>query len=228
MEIKSMILQTANLEEMKSFYIDTLGFSLKSEDNNSFRIRIGTSELEFTTEEVKGNPYYHFAFNIPANKFEEAKLWAKERVNLLVEEGKEEIYFPHLPAYAIYFNDPSCNIVEFICRYEIAENSNEPFSINSLINISELGLIVENTLPAGEKLIKIGVSERDNNAISRKFLNFMGERSKGIFIILAQPGRRWIFSDQKSAIFPLEIILMDNRKIILNSRNELLVYSNED
>ncbi|MGX9134178.1 hypothetical protein ACWV26_07335 [Rummeliibacillus sp. JY-2-4R] len=66
-----------------------------------------------------------------------------------------------------------------------------------------------------------------NNEISRKSLNFMGERKKGIFIILAQPGRRWIFSDKKSAIFPLEITLIDNSKITLNPNHEIQVYRNK-
>ncbi|MEH7391388.1 hypothetical protein V7164_14130, partial [Bacillus sp. JJ1474] len=130
-------------------------------------------------------------------------------------------------ALALYFYDPSGNIVEFISRYEIAEDSIEPFSVKSILNISEIGLIVEDTISVSEKLNQIGVIERDNKTISRQFLNFMGERRKGIFIILAQPGRRWIFSDKTSAIFPLEITLTDNSKIIINSDKELQVYRNE-
>lgn len=69
MEIKSIVLHTKSLMQMKNFYIGTLGFSLINEDKNSFRMAVGTGEMEFTTKEVKGDPYYHFAFNIPANKF---------------------------------------------------------------------------------------------------------------------------------------------------------------
>ncbi|MEH7126046.1 hypothetical protein V7127_22805 [Bacillus sp. JJ1773] len=227
MEMKSLVLQTKSLIEMKKFYIDTLGFSLINEDKDSFRIAVGTGELEFTTKEVKGNPFYHFAFNIPANKFYEAKSWVKERVSLLVEDGGDEANFAHLPALALYFYDPSGNIVEFISRYEISEDSIDPFSVKSILNISEIGLIVEDTVSVSEKLNQIGVIERDNKTISRQSLNFMGERRKGIFIILAQPGRRWIFSDKMSAIFPLEITLTDNSKIIINSDKELQVYRNE-
>ncbi|MFD4820478.1 VOC family protein [Peribacillus butanolivorans] len=227
MEIKSIVLQTKSLMQMKKFYIDALGFSLIIEDKNSFRIAIGTGELEFTTKEVEDSPYYHFAFNIPANKFYEAKSWVKERVSLLVEDGVDEANFAHLPAHALYFYDPSGNIVEFISRYEIAEDSFEPFSAKSILNISEIGLIVEDTISVSEKLNEIGVTERDNSSISRQSLNFMGERRNGIFIILAQPGRRWIFSDKTSAIYPLEITLMNNNKIIIKSNNEFQIYRNE-
>ncbi|WP_419881580.1 VOC family protein [Peribacillus sp. B-H-3] len=224
MEIKSMVLQTNSLMEMKNFYINTLGFSLINEDKNSFRFAVGTGEFEFTTKEAADSPYYHFAFNIPANKFNEAKSWAKERVCLLVEDGLDEVHFAHFPAHALYFYDPSGNIVEFISRYEIAENSNEPFSVKSILNISEIGLVVKDTISVSEKLNEIGLTERDNDAISRTSLNFMGERSSGIFIILAQPGRRWIFSDKISAIFPLEITFINNNKIIINSDYEFQIY----
>ena len=78
MEIKLVILRTKNLMEMKKFYVDTLGFSLINQDKISFRIAVVTSELEFTSKETVGNPFYHFAFNIPANKFREAKSWTKK------------------------------------------------------------------------------------------------------------------------------------------------------
>ena len=224
MEIKSIVLQTKNLIQMKNFYIGTLGFSLINEDKNSFRMGIGTGEMEFTTKEVKGAPYYHFAFNIPANKFNEAKSWVKERVSLLVEDGEDEANFAHLPAHALYFYDPSGNIVEFISRYGIADDSMDPFSVKSILNISEIGLIVEDTISVSEKLKEIGVYERDNHTISKNSLNFMGEKRNGVFIILAQPGRRWIFSDKTSAIFPLEITLKNNNKIIINSDNEFQIY----
>ncbi|MGE7768203.1 VOC family protein [Peribacillus sp. NPDC096540] len=227
MEIKSIVLQTKSLMQMKKFYIDTLGFSLVNEDKNSFRIAVGTGEFEFTTKNVENNPYYHFAFNIPANKFYEAKSWVKERVDLLVEDGLDEANFAHLPARALYFYDPSGNIVEFISRYEISEESIEPFSVKSILNISEIGLIVEDTISVSEKLNEIGVIERDNSTISRQYLNFMGERRNGIFIILAQPGRRWIFSDKTSAIYPLEITLKNNNKIIIKSNNEFQINRNE-
>ncbi|MEJ9229953.1 hypothetical protein LAV79_10740 [Peribacillus butanolivorans] len=57
MEIKSIVLQTKSLMQMKKFYIETLGFSLVNEDKNSFRIAVGTGGFEFTIKEVEDNPY---------------------------------------------------------------------------------------------------------------------------------------------------------------------------
>jgi catechol 2,3-dioxygenase-like lactoylglutathione lyase family enzyme len=224
MEIKTVVLFTKNVVQMKKFYSDVLGFSLLNEDKNSFRIAIGTSELEFSSKEVEGSPYYHFAFNIPANKFNEAKVWTRERVSLLDEDGEDEVNFVHLPAHAFYFYDPAGNIVEFISRQSVSEDSTEPFSIKSILNISEISLTVDDAISAGEKLTVIGVNERDNNAIGSKMLNFMGERENGVFILLTQPGRKWFFSDKIAAIYPLEITLTDNNKIVINSNNELQVF----
>lgn len=226
MEIKLIVLQTKHLPQMKTFYTDTLGFDLVKEAEDSFRIAVGTGEMEFTTKAAEDDPYYHFAFNLPANKFYEAKSWIKEKVNLLVEDGADEADFAHLPAHALYFYDPSGNIVELISRHGTTDESSEPFSVNSIVNISEIGLIVEDAMAAGERLNELGLNERDGHPISRQFLNFMGEKENGVFIILAQPGRRWIFSDKLSAIYPLEITLMNNNKIIVSPNKELLIRQN--
>ncbi|WP_249870057.1 VOC family protein [Oceanobacillus saliphilus] len=224
MEIKSLTLHTNNIKKMREFYVDTFGFPLLMENENSFRIGIGSSQLEFISENVKDHPYYHFAFNIFANKFIEAKSWVKGRVELNVRDGKDEADFSHLPAHALYFYDPAGNIVEFISRHSISEEGEEPFSIEGVLNISEIGLTVDDAINAGNKLIDIGINERDNQPLSSRYLNFMGEKSKGIFIILNQPEREWIFSDKTSVIYPLEITTSNNSKIVVNSDHILEVY----
>jgi len=225
-EIKQVILYTKNVLQMKKFYIDIMGFSLLREDKISFRIATGSSELEFIENEAVDHPFYHFAFNIPANKFKEAKLWTKERVNLAVEDNEDEVYFENLHAHAFYFYDPAGNIVEFIARHSVSEESSKPFSINSILNIGEMSLTVNDLIHASNQLNEIGVHERDKKEIKRDCLNFMGKREKGIFLLLTQPGRKWLFSEKKSMIFPLEIILSNDHIIIINSGNELEIYPN--
>ncbi|WP_164669352.1 hypothetical protein [Virgibacillus doumboii] len=140
------------------------------------------------------------------------------------EDGEDEVYFSHLSAHSLYFYDPAFNVVEFICR-----NSNsgtgEPFSQKNIINISEISLTVNDSIKAGKQLIDLGINERDNEPISATSLNFMGDSSTGVFILLIQPGRRWIFSDKLSAVYPLEITLESNDRITLDDNNELMIYS---
>ncbi|MFF2176274.1 VOC family protein [Lysinibacillus sp. NPDC058147] len=223
MEIKSLTLQTDNLQTMKEFYIKKLGFPMIAETRDSFQIQTGTSILKFTNSDTVSKPFYHFAFNIPANQFEEAKFWLKNKVQLLTEDGEDEVYFSNFAAQAMYFEDPSGNIVEFIARYGINEESSEPFTIKSILHISEIGLIVDDVFKAGEELSKVHIFEREYKPINEKFLNFMGVREKGIFIILAHPGRRWIFSDKYSSIFPLEISVDNGKMIIVNHQGEFTI-----
>ena len=143
MEIKLLTLQTNKLEMMKEFYTQHLGFSICEENLNGFQIQVGTSILEFTNKKVAGEPYYHFAFNIPANQFQVAKEWLEEKTPLLLEDGEDEAYFSFWPAYACYFEDPAGNIVELIARSNVNPTSEAPFSVNNILNISEIGFIVK-------------------------------------------------------------------------------------
>ncbi|MED4040224.1 hypothetical protein [Niallia taxi] len=223
MEIKSLRISSNKLVETRIFYTKTLGFTLVNEDEYSFQIRVGSSKLTFTNQDSNNNPFYHFAFNIPSNKYSEAKQWTKDRVNLLIENGEDEVNFSHLPAHAFYFYDPSGNIVEFIARYGINQESEHPFTPDSILNISEIGLIVEDAVNIGNKMIQNKIYERDKKTISNHYLNFMGIKSKGIFVILAQPGRKWLFSEKYSAIFPLEIELDNNKVLKVNVDKEFKI-----
>lgn len=223
MEIKSLRISSNKLVETRIFYTKTLGFTLVNEDEYSFQIRVGSSKLTFTNQDSNNNPFYHFAFNIPSNKYSEAKQWTKDRVNLLIENGEDEVDFSHLPAHAFYFYDPSGNIVEFIARYGINQESEHPFTPDSILNIFEIGLIVEDAVNIGNKMIQNKIYERDKKTISNHYLNFMGIKSKGIFVILAQPGRKWLFFEKYSAIFPLEIELDNNKVLKVNVDKEFKI-----
>lgn len=139
-------------------------------------------------------------------------------------DGQDEVHFTQLPARAIYFDDPSGNVVEFISRYSMKTNQTESFSIKSVLNISEIGVTVNDVYSAAESLNIVGVTERDNGDIRKHNLNFMGNRKNGVFIILNEPGRRWIFSEKISIPFPLSIILSNNIKVDVNSEGNLIVY----
>ncbi|HJF33881.1 MAG TPA: hypothetical protein K8V56_19105 [Sporosarcina psychrophila] len=213
MEIKLLTLQTKELEMMKEFYTQYLGFSICRESQNSFQIQIGTSTLEFTNLNVTGEPYYHFAFNIPSNHFQEAKEWLKGKTTLLLEDGEDEANFSFWPAHACYFEDPAGNIVELIARYNVNANSDTPFSVNNILNISEIGLIVKDAPMVGEQFKEINIFDSDSDLITNSSLNFMQNNKNGVFIILTSIGRRWLFSEKKSEIFPMKITI-DKRLVL--------------
>lgn len=223
MEIKLLTLQTNKLEIMKEFYTQQLGFSLCGESSNQFQIQAGKSILEFTNEKLVGEPYYHFAFNIPSNQFLEAKEWLKGKTTLLLEDGEDEANFSFWPAHACYFEDPAGNIVELIARYKENPKSESSFSVNSILNISEIGLIVKDAPMVGEQFKEINIFDSDNDPVTNSSLNFMQVNNNGVFIILTSVDRRWLFSEKKSKIFPLKIKLGKQLLVGVDDEHEFFI-----
>jgi len=223
MEIKLLTLQTNKLEMMKEFYTQHLGFSICGENPNAFQIQVGTSILEFTNEKVAGEPYYHFAFNIPANQFQVAKEWLKGKITLLLEDGEDEAYFSFWPAHACYFEDPAGNIVELIARTNENPNSESPFSVNSILNISEIGLIVKDATMVGERFKEINIFDRDNDPVTNSSLSHIQDNNNGVFILLTSINRKWLFSEKKSEIFPMKITLGNQIVISVDEEHEFFI-----
>ena len=219
MEIKKLTLQTDKLNIMKYFYTHVLEFPLYGEHHDRFQIKAGSSIIEFTDKDVAGRPFYHFALNIPSNQFREAKEWLKGKLTLLVEDGEDEADFSFWPAHSCYFEDPAGNIVELVARYKENPINHSAFSVNSVLNISEIGLVVKDAKRVGEQLEAIGILESEGDPISNSSLNFMQENKNGVFILLTNTGRRWLFSDKKSEIFPLKIVL--DKDIVLGVDEKL-------
>lgn len=223
MEIKLLTLQTNKIEVMKEFYTQQLGFSLCSENSNHFQMQVGKSILEFTNEKVAGDPYYHFAFNIPSNQFQEAKEWLKGRTTLLLEDGEDEADFSFWPAHACYFEDPAGNIIELIARYKENPKSESSISVDSILNISEIGLIVKDAPMAAEHLKEINIFDSDNDPVTNSSLNFMQDNNNGVFIILTSVHRRWLFSEKKSKIFPMKITLGKQLLVGVDDKHEFFI-----
>jgi len=217
MLISRVTLYSNALEEMKDFYLNKLDFQLLHSSEMSFSIQVGESELEFRKNNLNSKPLYHFAFNIPSNQFSEAKEWAKKMVVLNVEDGEDEVYFSRSNAHSFYFMDPAGNIVEFISRHTISPESNEPFSVHSILNVSEMSMTTDQVLAVGNQLIEYGISVRDGEALSDGF-HFMGEN--GVYLLLGLSGRRWFFSELDAAVHPLQIEIDNEKQIEINRQGE--------
>ncbi|MGN7402391.1 VOC family protein [Cytobacillus praedii] len=157
MKIIELEIKTHKLEEMQRFYTDQIGFPLDHYTEHSFTVRIGETKLSFVQEEGEAIPYYHFAMNIPENQIVEAKEWLQHRVAIIIDampidylgiQAEANIaYFKGTDAHAIYFEDPSGNLVEFIARHRMDNTSKKPFGSSSILNISEIGFPLQNTVP---------------------------------------------------------------------------------
>lgn len=209
MLISKVKLYSNALAKTKDFYVTLLGFNLLHETEDSFVIKAGESELEFQQSDVNDHPFYHFAFDIPANQFQDAKKWVETKVILNREDGEDEVHFENLGAHSLYFEDPSNNIVEFISR-QSSPSVEGDFSSNSILNISEIGITTNDVLSVGHQLMEFGIPVKDNQPLEEQF-NFMGYDDA--FVILVCENRTWFFSDQDSEIHP-SIIEIDKCKVI--------------
>lgn len=154
MNILEIQLQSADIAQTKKFYHEILNMEILYEDELSIKFSAGLSTLIFKKTN-NPNPFYHFAFNIPANKFEEAQSWASERIQLLpIAENSTVADFKNWNAKAFYFYDNKQNIVEFIARFDLDNNSDRPFDGSSIFSISEIGIVTDNAKAYSEEMLK--------------------------------------------------------------------------
>jgi catechol-2,3-dioxygenase len=205
MRIQTLTLQASRLDELAAFYAGLMELPVKT-SGEGITITAGQSNLIFQAAPQE-SPFYHFAFTIPANKIGEAREWMQQRVPLLwMEQYKSDIAdFVNWNAKSIYFFDPAGNIVELIARFDLDNASNEPFSSNQVLSISEAGLIVEqNEL---DKRTQALINDYDLTYFAKQpplaHFKALGD-DEGLFIVVPE-NRAWFPTDKIAGIFPMEI-----------------------
>ncbi len=211
MNILEIQLLSADISQTKKFYHEILGMEILDTDELSLRLSAGLSTLLFKETGI-GNPFYHFAFTIPANKFEEAHAWAKQRIQLLPVVGSSTIAdFKNWNAKAFYFYDNNQNIVEFIARFDLDNNSDKPFTGSSIFSISEIGIVTDNAKLYSEKMLE----EYDLNFFSKQppqddFVAIGDD--DGLFIVVNDK-RNWYPTNKPSGKYWTAIKMESNGKI---------------
>lgn len=222
MKITKTTLYIDNIEPMKNFYIETLGFSKLSETETSFEVQVGTSIIKFEVESLQRPTQYHFAFNIPENLFAEAKEWIKKHTSLLVHREKDEIFFESIDAHSVYFYDPEENVVELIARHALNPAKKvQHFTAQDILDIAEMNLTTDHVLAVGEKLEEIGIFERHQLPMDKSNLNFLGEPIDGTHILLGPSGRNWFFSPKEAVTSPITIELNHQHRLQLDTKGTL-------
>tara|TARA_R110001583_G_scaffold51378_1_gene160490 strand:+ start:4795 stop:5448 length:654 start_codon:yes stop_codon:yes gene_type:complete len=192
MKIKELILFTNNLEKQLEFYTKVLELELVKITSESFSLKTGKSLLTFKFS--KNCKLYHFAFNIPSNKENEALNWLKLRVDILPFEEREIINFKNWNAKALYFYDTDNNILEFISRKNLKINSNETFSTKAIINISEIGIGTSDIERIYDSINNIKSIEIYDGSFQR-FCAIGNE--EGLFILVNNNIKKWFPTDDK-------------------------------
>ena len=190
MKIKELIVYTQNLKSQIDFYSKVLEFEILHQNDISCRFKLGDSILSFIYQ--KNATPYHFAFNIPSNKADEALIWLKQRINILPFNGKEMVDFKSWNAKALYFYDYDKNIVEFISRKNINMHSYVPFSSKDILNISEIGVSSTDM----EKTFKTINVFKLIDVYSGNFERFCAlGNDEGMFIIANPTVKKWFPND---------------------------------
>lgn len=185
----------------RHFYVTELGLVATGDDS----VRIGETELTFRAS--GGRPFYHFALLVPGDRFEAARTWISDRVELLRGGDIDDLVFDfdNWNALALYFHDPAGNIVELIAHLGLEENGLAgEFRAAELVGMSELGLVGDqSTLAAG--LDDIGIRLWDG-AVEPGQLGFFGERARTL--IVTSPGRGWLPTGRPAEAHPVEVALV--------------------
>ncbi|MFS0839714.1 VOC family protein [Paenibacillus sp. 1P03SA] len=201
MKILELTLYAANITELKQFYGERLGLPVTEENGDSFSFRAGITNVTFIRAAEAGDNFYHFAFNIPENKIEEAAGWLGERVELLSREGTPIVHFESWNAHAVYFKDPAGNIVELIARHNLENTSQKPFSEEDIACVSEIGMPVDDVSAAllalkREAGLEAWMTPGDTFAP-------VGDE-QGLFIVVKK-GRVWFAGERNSYPYPLAV-----------------------
>lgn len=200
-------LQTHCLEELRAFYSKTIGLPIIAGTARSITFRAGASAIEFVQVDDGSKPFYHFAFNIPENKFSLGKEWLKARCPLLrFPDGTDEIFFENWNAHATYFHDPGHNIVEFIARHTLANGASGPFGLDDILCDSEIGLVARDQEATSKAITRaFGINKYKNSF-------FATGDEYGLFII-PTVNRLWIPEEKQPAtIFPTQVTIHSSEK----------------
>jgi hypothetical protein len=172
---------------------------------------------------AEGQPFYHFAFDIPENKILAAYAWQRQKTPLLplrperfstMHEAPfpdEVVYLPDWNAHAIYFLDPAGSLVEYCARHTAATTvttaSAEPFTSQDLLYISEVGFVVDNI-----EGVAAGIVQTTGLGHYRGTWTIGDEYGLILLLRLATP---WgsVIGDRPKEVFPTAVFLHSNHQL---------------
>jgi len=208
MWLKEIKLQAASPALLRDFYKNIIELPV-IDTGPDIIIQAGASRLLFSSSGNDQHPFYHFAFNIPFNKVEEARKWLKQKVQLLwLQDYDSEIAeFVNWQARSVYFIDPDGNIVELIGRKEPQDETKLPFSSGQIRCISEIGVVFpEDQFDPRVKMMmtdhRLSYFEKQK---PMEYFRAIGD-DYGLLICVPE-GRSWYPCHNKSAgLFPIKIL----------------------
>jgi len=206
MQIQKLILEASDLLLIRQFYEYVLEMPV-SANKQSVKLSFGKTDLIFRENNHFENLVYHYAITIPSNKIHEAKEWLSLRVKLIwIEEYQSLIAdFINWKAKSVYFLDAAGNIVELISRFDLKNDTDEPFNSTHLLSVSEIGLVFrkDEIEDRTKELIKSFSLPYFSKQLPLPTFKALGD-DEGLFIIVPE-NRNWYSTNKPAGIFPLDV-----------------------
>lgn len=209
MEIAQLTLLSPDLLVQHEFYTGVLGLPMLEGGEEVITFGVGRSKLTFLQADEDWTGTYHFAFNIPENQLSQAKAWLSERVELIhAPNGQDEFPFESWNAHAIYFYDRAGNILELIARHDLRNASDAPFGSQSLLEISEVGLVTADVAATMRKFQSYLPLKVYRNSESEDFVA-LGDAT-GLLIVVKRGRIWWPETDVAATLSAVSILSHDS------------------
>ncbi|MGB1288977.1 MAG: VOC family protein [Aggregatilineales bacterium] len=193
MRIIALTLLSKNIHAQRHFYHDVLNLPIIDETANRLAVQIGTTVLHL--EQSEHHQPYHYAFNILEHQIAEGEAYLRERDIIPMQN-------PTVPgrvtftgssrwnSHGLYFPDADGNILEFIARHDIpSDTTTTDFTVDSILNISEIGLGVPQVLRTSQ-FLQQELSMDVYSGYGSETFTAMGDEHG--LLILVPNGRIWM------------------------------------
>ncbi len=206
MHIRDIMLYTADFEQQRTFYTETLGFPVAEQDDNSFTLRAGWTRLTFRPSRDNSRHIHHIAFNIPPHQVVTALTWTEARTSLLQHEGNKIVDFSTTTwqARSCYFEDATGNVLEWIGRQRTpAPHAPDAFSPANVLGVGEIGFALEEPAKLTQMLrdtLDLPVFDGDPDG------SFCALGDDHGLLIVVETGRNWLPTDNRpSGKYPVAV-----------------------
>lgn len=203
MNIEALTLHTRSIAQQRAFYGETLGLNIEKVSDDALTLRAGSTRLSFVQDGTFDGGY-HFAFNIPENQFDAARVWLEERAELLADGAGEKVFFfEDWNAHSAYFRDADGNIAELIARHSLPSSNNRDtdFDANEILNVSELGLPVA-AVPGAVRDLRGQFGLALYGESSETFAPLGNEEG---LLIVVPTGRHWFPTGTPAQLLPFHL-----------------------
>ena len=218
MKIEKVTISTNDLNAIKNFYSNKLGYSILTDSDYKISVMVGTTLLEIEQVQEKLTGHYHMAFEVYKGQLDRLYEELKQSLDF-INRGETIIFdIKNWKSRAIYFYDSDFNILEFIERNFAEEMKNN----NPIRSIIEVGLGLTNMKQLEE--LKYQTELKTFPGILSDEFQPIGEFD-GLFICVPN-GRIWNPSNRRVGINPKVVefnVSGKHKKLIYNSKGEITV-----